>query len=74
MELGTKGVAESVKGCSSESGIMVFHHKTDPREGALLDATSSHADRIQVAFDDHCQVANAGLMLRATLGETSTWV
>ena len=27
----------------------------------------SHPDRIQVAFDDHRLVANAGLMLPATL-------
>ena len=27
-----------------------------------------HADRIQIAFDDHRLVANAGLILLATLG------
>ena len=26
-----------------------------------------HLERIKVAFDDHCLVANAGLMLPATL-------
>ena len=30
-----------------------------------------HPDRIQIAFDDHRLVANAGLILPATLGPAS---
>ena len=30
-------------------------------------------DRIQIAFDDHRLVANAGLLLPATLASTSTF-
>ena len=32
-----------------------------------LDATTGHPDRIQIAFDDHRLVNNAGLILPATL-------
>ena len=32
-----------------------------------IDATTHHPDRIRIAFDDHRLVANAGLILPATL-------
>ena len=32
-----------------------------------------HPDRIQIAFDDHRLVANAGLLLPATLAQRSLW-
>ena len=32
----------------------------------------NHPDRIQIAFDDHRLVANAGLILPATLGRANT--
>ena len=43
--------------------------------------SDDHPDRIQIAFDDHRLVANAGLILPATLGQiwacpnwlTGTW-
>ena len=33
----------------------------------------NHLDRIQVAFDDHRLVANAGLLLTATLPSIWAW-
>ena len=33
----------------------------------IQDATTRHPDRIQVAFDDHRLMANAGLLLPSTL-------
>ena len=51
-----------------ESGIMVFVRKTDPRKGAPRRCYHLSApNRIHVAFDDHHLVANAGLILPATL-------
>ena len=45
-----------------------FERKTDPREGAPFRCYHlSTPDRIRVAFDDHRLVANAGLLLPATL-------
>ena len=47
---------------------MVLKQKTDPRKGApnrCCHATTPH--RIRIAFDDHRLVANAGLILPATL-------
>ena len=41
--------------------------QTDPRKGAPIDATTQRPDRIQIAFDDHRLVANAGLLLPVTL-------
>ena len=60
--------AEETSGCSSESGIMVLKQKTGPRKGAPDRCYhSNQPDRIQIAFDDHRLVANAGLILPATL-------
>ena len=33
-----------------------------------------HSDRIQIAFDDHRLVANAGLLLPVTLAQHLGWV
>ena len=33
----------------------------------------NHSDRIQIPFDDHCLVANAGLLLPATLAQPHSW-
>ena len=56
--------------CSRASGIMVFG-KTKPtrNEEHPLDATTGTPDRIQIAFDDHRLVANAGLLLPVTLAQ-----
>ena len=59
---------EEARGCSSESGIMVLKQKTGPRKGApdrCYHVTTPTAS--QIAFDDHRLVANAGLILPATL-------
>ena len=59
--LGT--VLEEAIGCASESRIMVLKQKTGPRKGApdrCYHVTTP--DRIQIAFDDHRLVANAGLL------------
>ena len=54
--------AEETKGHSSESGIMVLKQKTGPRKGAPNRCYHAiNPDRIQIAFDDHRLVANAGL-------------
>ena len=64
--LGT--VLEEARGCSSESGIMVLEQKTAWKQGAPDRCyPRNHPDRIQIAFDDHRLVANAGLILPATL-------
>ena len=34
-----------------------------------IDATTHHPDRIQIAFDDHRLVVNAGLLLPVTLAQ-----
>ena len=51
------------------SGIMVFETQNQPApRSTRQDATTrSSPDRIQVAFDDHRLVANAGLLLPVTL-------
>ena len=56
--------------CSRTSGIMVFG-KTKPtrNEEQPLDATTGTPGRIQIAFDDHRLVANAGLLLPVTLAQ-----
>ena len=41
--------------------------KTDPRKGAPN--RCYHPDRIRIVFDDHRLVANAGLLLPATLAQ-----
>ena len=41
--------------------------KTDPRKGAPN--RCDHPDRIRIVFDDHRLVANAGLLLPATLAQ-----
>ena len=47
---------------------MVLKQKTGPRKGAPDRCCHrNHPDRIQIAFDDHRLVANAGLILPATL-------
>ena len=57
-----------MKRCSFESGIIVFALETDPREGAPFGCYHlSTPTASGVAFDDHRLVANAGLMLPATL-------
>ena len=43
-------------------------HQTDPKEGAPKRCYhDDDPDRIQIAFDDHRLVANAGLILPSTL-------
>ena len=58
---------EAARRCSCESGIMVLKRQTDPRKGAPNRCYRNHPDRIQIAFDDHRLVANAGLLLPVTL-------
>ena len=41
--------------------------KPTPEKEHPLDATTQHPDRIHFAFDDHRLVANAGLLLPASL-------
>ena len=66
--LGT--VLEEARGCSSESGIMVLEQKTAWKQGAPNRCChSNHPDRIQITFDDRRLVANAGLLLPATLAQ-----
>ena len=44
--------------------------QTDPKQGALKRCYHlSKPDRIQIAFDDHRLVANAGLLLPVTLAQ-----
>ena len=44
--------------------------QTDPKQGALKRCYHlSSPDRIQIAFDDHRLVANAGLLLPVTLAQ-----
>ena len=54
---------EAAGGCSSESGIMEQNRK----EGAPNRCCHRTIPRIRIAFDDHRLVANAGLLLPATL-------
>ena len=51
---------------SSITGIPVPGRRRGHRRARLL--ADDHPDRIQIAFDDHRLVANAGLILPATLG------
>ena len=62
-------VLEEAIGCSSESGIMVLETANQCRkEGAPNRCCHSNKpDRIRILFDDHRLVANAGLLLPATL-------
>ena len=47
---------------------MVFAQKTNPGKGAPFRCSPlEHLDRIQITFDDHRLVNNAGLLLPATL-------
>ena len=55
-------------GCSSESGIMVLEQKPARKQGAPNRwLPQNKPDRIRILFDDHRLVANAGLLLPATL-------
>ena len=57
---------EEASGCSSESGIMVLEQKPARKQGAP-NLPQNKPDRIRILFDDHRLVANAGLLLPATL-------
>ena len=59
---------EEASGCSSESGIMVLEQKPARKQGAPNRCCHrTNPDRIRILFDDHRLVANAGLLLPATL-------
>ena len=59
---------EEASGCSSESGIMVLEQKPARKQGAPNRCCHRNKpDRIRILFDDHRLVANAGLLLPATL-------
>ena len=59
---------EEAIGCSSESGIMVLEQKPARKQGAPNRCRHrTIPDRIRILFDDHRLVANAGLLLPATL-------
>ena len=61
-------VLEEASGCSSESGIMVLEQKPARKQGAPNRCCHrTNPDRIRILFDDHRLVANAGLLLPATL-------
>ena len=56
------------KGCSSESGIIVFETENRPeRRSTQQILPLEHPDCLQIAFDDHRLVNNAGLLIPATL-------
>ena len=63
-----------------DESVGMVHHQTErmsmtladtrtvvDEDIACQDATTRHPDRIQVAFDDHRLMANAGLLLPSTL-------
>ena len=59
---------EEARGCSSESGIMVLEQEPARKQGAPNRCCHrTKPDRIRILFDDHRLVANAGLLLPATL-------
>ena len=60
--------AEGVRKCSCPSGIMAFETGNRPQARSTQKMLADdHPDRIQIAFDDHRLVNNAGLILPATL-------
>ena len=59
---------EGVRKCSCASGIMVLERQNQPETRSTQKMLpDDHPDRIQIAFDDHRLVNNAGLILPATL-------
>ena len=61
---------EGVRKCSFASGIMVFETGNLPETRSTQQMLPlEHPDRIQIAFDDHRLVNNAGLLLPATLAQ-----
>ena len=61
-------VLEEAIGCSSESGIMVLEQKPARKQGAPNRCCHrTNPTSIRILFDDHRLVANAGLLLPATL-------
>ena len=59
---------EEASGCSSESGIMVLEQKPARKLRSTQQMLPQNKpDRIRIVFDDHRLVANAGLLLPATL-------
>ena len=63
-----RGVRGIEKGCSSESGIMGLKQEPNPGKGAPNRCYHATTPTVSVSsFDDHRLVANAGLILPATL-------
>ena len=61
---------EEARGCSSESGIMVLEQKTARKQGAPNRCWHATIPTVSASpFDDHRLVANAGLLLPATLAQ-----
>ena len=61
---------EETRKCSFASGIMVFERGNLPETRSTQQMLPlEHPDRIQIAFDDHRLVNNAGLLLPATLAQ-----
>ena len=64
--------AEGAKGCSSESGIIVLKHEANPGKGAPYRCChAGHPDRVRIVTSTiTALVANAGLLLPATLAQS----